>query len=210
MQRWSLLATARRSSPPPSITPFGTHTCDAKRCNVWSNTASLCRVCLTLVLCLVCSIHGLKSGRTLKEFRGHKSFVHTAIFNEVRSLCLCSFTCSSSACLFCLACVLRMVAKSSAARLMAPSRFVLPSSLQTASMCGLLVAGLGRQDHRLPQDLHSQPGHFGECAALLEPRTDISLRMVPHRRSSFSLVFCSCAACSRAVFVDGDGPAAAP
>ena len=28
-------------------------------------------------------IHGLKSGRTLKEFRGHKSFVNKAVFSEV-------------------------------------------------------------------------------------------------------------------------------
>ena len=33
----------------------------------------------------MCRIHGLKSGKMLKEFRGHTSFVNDAVFNTDNS-----------------------------------------------------------------------------------------------------------------------------
>lgn len=34
-----------------------------------------------LFLTLYCSIHGLKSGKALKEFRGHKSYVNDVTYS---------------------------------------------------------------------------------------------------------------------------------
>jgi hypothetical protein len=43
-------------------------------------------------------IHGLKSGKTLKEFRGHKSFVNSAVYTEATDRPLPPFV--SRFCLF--------------------------------------------------------------------------------------------------------------
>ena len=38
--------------------------------------------CLKILNFVICRVHGLKSGKTLKEFSGHTSFVNDAVFTQ--------------------------------------------------------------------------------------------------------------------------------